>query len=216
MWCCLSKRLPWITARWEAFHRSSPSPKVARFLKMASITSRSEMPFFRKSTGTGEPMKRKLFLFCWLLLFCFLNSSHSFSLLGYRWPNPYFEYFINPENNDVNADSTIQAIRAGANVWNQWCRAIYGGRTTQKVIRNDGKNTVFFRESEYGAIASTYIFHRGPAILDIHIVFWDRKWQFYPGDTGCVQGFYLEDEATHEFGHAIGLGHSEFQGASMF
>lgn len=161
-------------------------------------------------------MKRKLFLFCWLLLFCFLNSSHSFSLLGYRWPNPYFEYFINPENNDVNADSTIQAIRAGANVWNQWCRAIYGGRTTQKVIRNDGKNTVFFRESEYGAIASTYIFHRGPAILDIHIVFWDRKWQFYPGDTGCVQGFYLEDEATHEFGHAIGLGHSEFQGASMF
>jgi predicted Zn-dependent protease len=163
-------------------------------------------------------MKSRKFLFL-LTLLCtvlFWDSVQSFSINGYQWPKGVFKYYINPQNRDIAEADVVPAIKKGARAWNTWVRARYLGVTTLKRARNDGQNTIFFRKPEYGALATTYVFSKGSEILDVDIVFWDNPWKFYAGTTGCTDGFYITDVATHEFGHAIGLGHSRDKQASMY
>ena len=163
-------------------------------------------------------MKTRKFVFFLTLLSAVLlwDSVQSFSVLGYQWPKGVFKYYINPKNQDIPETDVVPAIKKAARAWNTWCRARYLGETTMKKTRNDGMNTVFFRRAEYGALATTYTFSKGTEILDVDIVFWDNPWKFYEGIHGCANGFYLTDVATHEFGHAIGLGHSKSKQATMY
>ena len=74
-----------------------------------------------------------------------------------------------------------------------------------------------FRNASSGsAIATTYWWSSGSRIIDADIVFWDGGFRFFAGSTGCSNGFYIEDIAAHEFGHALGLGHSTSANATMF
>ena len=74
-----------------------------------------------------------------------------------------------------------------------------------------------FRNASNGnAIATTYWWYSGSRIIDADIVFWDGAFRFFSGTSGCSAGFYVEDIAAHEFGHALGLGHSAVSGATMY
>ena len=53
-------------------------------------------------------------------------------------------------------------------------------------------------------------------IIDADVVFWDGAFTFFAGTSGCSGGFYIEDIAAHEFGHALGLGHSTLAQATMY
>jgi matrixin len=66
------------------------------------------------------------------------------------------------------------------------------------------------------AIATTSWWSSGSHIVDADIVFWDAALLFFSGSTGCAGGFYIEDIAAHEFGHAIGMGHTDITGATMY
>lgn len=139
---------------------------------------------------------------------------------GWKWQNGQAPYYINPANLDVSASAAITAIQAGATGWSSQTTAPFGfyymGTTTGNTVTNNGKNEVFFRNASNGAaIATTYYWSSGGTALDADIVFWDGAYKFFTGSSGCSGGFYIEDIATHEFGHALGLAHSSVSDATM-
>jgi hypothetical protein len=150
----------------------------------------------------------------------FSGHPDAFSLSGPVWPQPQTQYVVNSSNLDLPGPAADAAVRAGAETWLLQAgafRFIYAGSSSQTTNTNDQINLVLFRNASNGsAIATTYWWSMGSRIIDADIVFWDEAFKFFAGTSGCSGGFYIEDIAAHEFGHALGLGHSTVVGATMY
>ncbi|MGE0593029.1 MAG: matrixin family metalloprotease [Vicinamibacterales bacterium] len=141
-----------------------------------------------------------------------------------RWAQGTATFFVNPANADVSSGAAEAALQAGMAAWNEQSgsafRFEYGGRVGDTTTGYDGRNVVLFRNVSNGStLATTYSWWSNTgALVDADIVFWDGGFRFFTGTTGCSGsgGAYIEDIAVHEFGHAMGLGHSSTSGASMY
>lgn len=139
--------------------------------------------------------------------------------LGLTWPTKQASYRINPRNDDgLQADAVIAAIQRAANVWPSQSGAditlTYAGTTTGSSFQPNYISEVFFRPDSPGAIAETYLWSTGSTLADVDIAFYDAGALFFI-DQGCGNGYYLEDTGAHEFGHFIGLAHSDVLTATM-
>ncbi len=141
---------------------------------------------------------------------------------GHRWPGNSVPFYVNPANRDVTEDAAIAALQVAASNWKNQSTAdinlYYAGRTTGTTIGYNGKNEVFFRdEANGGTAAVTYWWYGGDGkLLDSDMKFFDSGFKFFTGQSGCAQGIYIEDLATHEFGHFIGIQHSADATATMY
>src|SRR6266487_5881193 len=155
-------------------------------------------------------MKVKLIVL--ISLICFVQFAHGFTLEGPKWqPTRAYAYYINPSNHDIPVVTDVTGpIKVAANKWKTWVIPTFKGTTTiHTVTYSDGKNVVFFANATSGsAIATTYYFSSGKTMLGFDMKWWDAAWKLFTTSAVCLNGFYLVDVGTHEFGHAIGMGHS--------
>ncbi|HXW08151.1 MAG TPA: matrixin family metalloprotease [Vicinamibacterales bacterium] len=149
------------------------------------------------------------------------DRPSAYSTSGSKWATSPVPYRVNAANMDLPAAQADAAMRIGADSWALQSGASiafqHAGASTQTTTGFDNLNLVVFRDASSGsAIATTYWWSSGGRILDADIVFWDGEFKFFAGTTGCSGGFYIEDIAAHEFGHALGLGHSTVVGTTMY
>jgi Matrixin len=149
------------------------------------------------------------------------TATNAYVITGPTWASGVVPYVLNPTNLDLTLAPAEAAVRDGADTWylqsGAAFRFSYSGRSAQTTTTYDGVNLVVFRSASNGpAIATTYWWSSGGHIVDADIVFWDGAFRFFAGTTGCSGGFYIEDIAAHEFGHALGLGHSASTAATMY
>jgi hypothetical protein len=149
------------------------------------------------------------------------TDSSAYVMNGPTWNSSVVPYYLNPANLDLAAPSVEVAVRYGADTWHlqsgAGLRFSFAGQSSQTNTTYDGVNLVVFRNASNGsAIATAYWWSSGSRIIDADIVFWDGAFRFFAGTSGCSGGFYIEDIAAHEFGHALGLGHSASTNATMY
>jgi len=135
-----------------------------------------------------------------------------------RWPDGIIEWWYNPQGQTISTASAIAAIEKATRPWEgvAGVNFIYMGETAQALSgENDDKlvvgwldGTTFNRQiGDFSAY--TYIWWNGQYIEDGEI-------SINGGDEDMQDMNILQGIMTHEFGHVLGLDHSDDTRSIMF
>ncbi len=136
-----------------------------------------------------------------------------YKLLGVKWKNAPVSYAINPANPyNLSETSVASAISTSVETWDaatsiELFNNAYGMDYAAQYGVRDSKNSVVFGDyPDNNVIAVTSIWYTrlGKQIVEFDMLFNTR---FVWGDSTTAGGVMdLQNIATHEFGHAAGLG----------
>lgn len=124
------------------------------------------------------------------------------------------EYYVNPNISLVTGGDPIEAVNAAVEAWDEVTADelfSYGGTTDKSWYAEDGQNTVSwvkFVPRNYIAVAVMWYDPGTMIIWEFDIVFNTfHKWGIDPvkEDKDTIKAFDVQNIATHEFGHPVGL-----------
>ena len=175
-----------------------------------------------------DPSRRTLFLVAIFVTSLLASRSGGFETLGFAWDDGTVDYWINPnfpEEEVGERDHQIDLLRGAADAWTNQTRADFAFRfrgTTERAVVNlqDGRNVVFWADADGGdALAATVVGPTRAGGVAWDMVFFSQTfgnenvWVGQGEPSGV--GLDLLGVATHEFGHALGLDHTNVQAATM-
>ena len=169
---------------------------------------------------------KKVALICGVLL---LSSSMTFAytLNGRKWfSSSDATFHLNNSNGPaccLSSSAQSSAISSGVRAWGI---ASLGGSTTLSGARADGVNVISWAklggttlgltsytttDSGQSQVCSGNLIYR---FQEVDVRFNNSfNWQT---SSGCSGGYDLTGVATHELGHAVGLGHSSVGSSTMY
>jgi hypothetical protein len=143
-----------------------------------------------------------------------------YTTVGHTWGTAQVIYYVNPANvSGMSSSEVSAAVQRAAAPWTTQSGAniqlVYGGTTSGGSLSLNNRNEVFFRNDGSSYAGETYWWydHTG-RLVDFDIVLHEGSYRFY-GSGGCSSGIYLDNLLVHEFGHGLGLGHSDSPGVTM-
>jgi len=168
---------------------------------------------------------KKIALF--LALSCLASSAFTYTLNGRKWfSSADAKFYLNSSNGPACCLSSSQQSSQISSGINAWAIAGNGGTTTKSGAKNDGQNVVSWAklggttlgvtnyvttDTSQSQVCNGTLIYR---FVEVDVRFNNSySWQT---SSGCSNGFDLAGVATHEFGHAVGLGHSSVAGATMY
>ncbi len=168
---------------------------------------------------------KKIALF--LAVSCLASSAFAYSLNGRKWfSSSDARFFLNNSNGPaccLTASQQSSQILSGITPWGI---AGNGGTTTKSGAKRDGQNVISWgklggttlgvtnyisTDTSQSQVCNGNLIYR---FVEVDVRFNNAfAWQT---SSACTTGFDLAGVSTHEFGHAVGLGHTNVQGATMY
>jgi hypothetical protein len=143
------------------------------------------------------------------------KSGTCYKLMGVKWNSLPVNYVINPNNNDgLSTDFVANAISLSAETWDNETSSelfndLYAIDETAQYGIQDFRNVVAFgnySNDNVIAVTSVWFTRRGKQIVEFDMLFNDH---YLWGDAATASGtpavMDLENIATHELGHSVGL-----------
>ena len=168
---------------------------------------------------------KKAALFVALLLLS--SSAFAYTLNGRKWfSSADAKFYLNNANGPACCLTSSQQDSQITSGINAWGIASKGGSTTKSGAKRDGQNVISWgklggttlgvtnyisTDTSQSQVCNGNLIYR---FVEVDVRF-NSAYNWQTSST-CTNGIDLAGVSTHEFGHAVGLGHSSVQGATMY